>query len=127
MASQHVQAVIEVTAESAFVNQSLEVGVASDDNSGPAKLSQVAAECFELTGLDDAQEACLLIEAQGVDFIQKECALASGGKFPFLGHARPGKRPFDVPKEFTLDELRSQGAARNDQELVMFARGTLVD
>ena len=86
-----------------------------------------AADRLELAGFDDAQKRGLLFQAQGVDLVQQQRAVADGGELADLGAVGAGERTFDVAEKLAFDQVGRDGAARHGQEPVLLARRMIVD
>ena len=93
---------------------------------GLARLRLVAADRLELARLDHPQQVRLLFQAERVDLVEQEGALAGGGELADLGRVRAGERALRVAEELALDQVAGERAARDGQEAVLAARRAVV-
>ena len=122
-----VEPIVQVAAEFTPVHGFVEVPVAGDNHARRAHLGLIAADWLKFAGFNDAQEIRLLLQAQGVNFIEQQGALPGGGKLTDLRPVGAGKRAPGMAEELALHQVGGQRSARNDQEPVLLARGTFVN
>src|SRR5262245_50498542 len=80
-----------------------------------------------LTGFNDTKEICLLFKTQAINFIEKKCSVTHYSEFTKPRPVRACERSLGVAKEFALDEVGGQSAARHSQEAVFFARRAIMN
>ena len=83
------------------------------------RLRLVAADRLELAGLDDAQQAGLLLQAERVDLVEQDGAVAGGLELADLGPVGAGEGALDVAEERALDQVGRLGAAGHRQERLL--------
>ena len=91
-----------------------------------AVLRLVAADRLELAGLDDAQQAGLLLQPERVDLVEQDGAVAGRLELADLGAVGAGERALDVAEEGALDQVGRLGAAGHRQERMVLARRAVV-
>src|SRR5262249_42178647 len=70
-----IQAIVQVRPKRAVFDCIFKIDVASDKEAGETLMRFVATHRLELAALDDAQERCLLFQAEGVDVVEEKCTL----------------------------------------------------
>lgn len=110
------KAVVEVFAEGATCDLFAEVPVGGSDDADIDRDDLVAADPFDLTALEGAEELGLKVGAELAELVEEEGAAA--GLLEGAGPARYGAREgaFDMAEEFGLDEVARDGGAVEDDE-----------
>src|SRR5579872_3970765 len=108
METDYVQPVVKIPAECASFDSISKVPVGRSYNSRFRYLRLVAAHRFELAGFNDAEQVRLVLETEGVDFIEKNRALACCRELPDFRAIGTGKRPLGVAEELACDQVAGQ-------------------
>ena len=121
-----VKPVIQVFAEPALADQVLQVLMRRRYKPDIDLNRIVGADPLEGLLLQHAQQLRLEIQGNIADLVEEECA--GGGEFEPAGFVadRAGKGPFDVPKQFTLEQTRGErGAVDFDKRLAGAGTGVV--
>ena len=112
----HVQAEVEILAESALPVLDLEFAVGSGNHPDVDFHFLVAADRANFFLLQHAQQFGLHLERQFANFVEKNCASAGRLEQAGLGTYRTRESTLFVAKKLALDERRNQRAAIHGHE-----------
>ena len=104
-----------------------QVGIGGGEDADIDPPRRGRADGSDLAILQDAQELGLERGRHVADFVQEERAAVSLLEVAFAIRHRAGERPFEVPEEGGLDELRRDRDAVDRDERLLRARAAVVD
>ena len=111
-----VEAVIEVLAEAAFADKGQELDIGSSDDAHVHFDLFGAAEAHELALLNDAEQLCLRLGADGGDFVEEDRALVRDFKEALLGGNGARESALHVAEELRLEKIHGDGAGVDGDE-----------
>src|SRR5215471_11713940 len=121
-----VQAVKEVLAEAAFLNQGQEIDVRGGHDADVHLDLLGAAKAHEFALLDDAKELCLGLRADRGDLVEEDGALIRDFEQPFFRRNGACERAFDMAKELGFKQIDwNRPSVDGDEGLVRARRGRM--
>ena len=120
--SNDVQAVVEIVAEPAFIDQLLQVHIRCGDDTDVHLDGVDASQAHELTLLDHAQQLGLSLRTYGSDFIKKYRPLVGDFEQTLLGCNGAGECPANVAEQRALQEIDRHAPAVDRNERLVGSR-----
>ena len=118
-----VEPVEEILAEAAGADGVLEVAVGGGDDADVDGQGRGLAERGDFTGLEEAEELGLEVEAELADLVEEEGAFAGGADEAGLVAVGAGEGAAAVAEELTLEQVARDGAAvEGDEGLLLRGR-----
>ena len=124
---EHVQAIIEVLAEAAFGDRSLEVDVGGGEDPYVDLEGAVAADGLEGAFLQDAQELGLHVDRHLADLVEEEGAAVGHLEAAAAALGGAGEGALGVAEELALEEGGGDGGAVEGDEGAVGAGAPAVD
>jgi hypothetical protein len=112
----HVQTVIEIQSEAAIFDRALKILVGCGDYADIGPDAFPAADAFELSLLQHAQQSHLKSGCRIADFVQKKGAAIGTLEPPLVNHRCAGEGPFLVSEQFRFEDRLRQGRAIGGDE-----------
>ena len=106
----HVEAVIQVFAETAFFHEGKQIDVRGRDDAHIDFNLFGAAQAHEFAFLNDAQQLRLRFRTDGGNFVEEDGALIGDFKKSLFRGNRAGEGAADVPEQLRFEQIDGNGA-----------------
>jgi len=123
----NVNTMEEIAAEGVLLDEIFEIAVRGDEDANVDANGLVAADAFDFTFFEDAQQFGLHGDGHIADFVEEERAAFGLFEFAEMLGGGAGERALFVAEKFGFDEFGGDGGAIQSDEGIFAARGFFVN